>query len=125
MGLTLHASGCAKRVVNILKGVHLPLSYGSIQSSLDSVTTDALRWEQQEVQFHPFYINYDNLNVFQPVSDQTLGNSYKLTQQRYFEVEISTRQSLSHSEMLPLPFRISPQIPATATTRDLCYNFTL
>jgi hypothetical protein len=79
IGLTLNASGCAKRIVNILNSIHLSLSYDSTQSSLDSLTTDASREVKEEANSHPFHVNYDNLNVFQRVGDQTLSNSDKQT----------------------------------------------
>lgn len=79
MGLTLHTSGCAERIVNILNSAHLSVSYGSTQSSLDNLSDDAEREMQEEVLKRPFNVNYDNLNVFQRVGDQTLGNSDKQT----------------------------------------------
>lgn len=63
MGLFLHSTGCPRRVVEILSGLGLSISYSQIQNGLRSLTKDAREQVKEAVMNHDWYIVYDNINI--------------------------------------------------------------
>ncbi|KAF9974798.1 hypothetical protein BGZ75_000697, partial [Mortierella antarctica] len=63
MGLFLHCTGCPKRVLEVLSGLGLSISYSQVQNGLRSLTKDAREQVKEAVRKCDWYIVYDNLNI--------------------------------------------------------------
>ncbi|KAG0013267.1 hypothetical protein BGZ82_002236, partial [Podila clonocystis] len=63
MGLFLHCTGCPKRVLEVLSGLGLSISYSSVQNGLKSLTNDAKERIKEAVTNYDWYIVYDNINI--------------------------------------------------------------
>ncbi|KAF9374918.1 hypothetical protein BGX21_003995, partial [Mortierella sp. AD011] len=63
MGLFLHSTGCPKRVLEVLSGLGISISYSQVQNGLRSLTKDAREQVKEAVKKHDWYIVYDNLNI--------------------------------------------------------------
>ncbi|KAG0352647.1 hypothetical protein BGZ54_002649 [Gamsiella multidivaricata] len=63
MGLFLHCTGCPKRVLEVLSGLGLSISYSQVQNGLRSLTKDAREQVKEAVEKFDWYIVYDNLNI--------------------------------------------------------------
>ncbi|KAF9080567.1 hypothetical protein BGX29_005209, partial [Mortierella sp. GBA35] len=56
MGIFLHCTGCPKRVVEVLSGLGLSVSYSQVQKVLRSLTKDALAQIKEAVENNDWYI---------------------------------------------------------------------
>jgi hypothetical protein len=63
MGLFLHSTGCPKRVVEVLSGLGLSISYSQVQNGLRSLSRDVQEQVKDAVNKHDWYIVYDNINI--------------------------------------------------------------
>ncbi|KAK3817844.1 MAG: hypothetical protein J3R72DRAFT_43438 [Linnemannia gamsii] len=63
MGIFLHCTGCPKRVLEVLSGLGLSVSYSQVQKGLRSLTKDAQEQIKEAVTKHDWYIVYDNINI--------------------------------------------------------------
>ncbi|ORY95117.1 hypothetical protein BCR41DRAFT_294660, partial [Lobosporangium transversale] len=63
MGLHLHASGCPKRVINLLAAFGISVSHMTICTALKSLTTNSLQEVRLQVRKRPFFLVYDNINI--------------------------------------------------------------
>lgn len=63
MGLFLHGSGCPKKVVQILAGLGLSVSYTQVQKALRSLTKDAQKQINEAATMYDWYVVYDNINI--------------------------------------------------------------
>lgn len=63
MGLFLHCTGCPKRVLEVLSGLGLSVSYSQVQNGLHSLTKDAQNEVKEAVKKFDWYVVYDNLNI--------------------------------------------------------------
>ncbi|KAF9122644.1 hypothetical protein BG015_005493, partial [Linnemannia schmuckeri] len=63
MGLFLHSTGCPKRVVEVLSGLGLSVSYSQVQNVLRSLTKDAQEQIKEAVKKFEWYVVYDNINI--------------------------------------------------------------
>jgi len=63
MGLFLHCTGCPKRVLEVLSGLGLSISYSQVQNGLRSLTRSAQEQVKNAVKEHDWYIVYDNINI--------------------------------------------------------------
>ncbi|KAF9369712.1 hypothetical protein CPB97_003364 [Podila verticillata] len=63
MGIFLHCTGCPKRVLEVLSGLGLSVSYSQVQKGLRSLTKDAQEQVKEAVLNHGWCIVYDNLNI--------------------------------------------------------------
>jgi len=63
MGLFLHCTGCPRRVLQVLSGLGLSVSYSQVQKVLKSLTIDAREQVKKAVTKHDWYIVYDNINI--------------------------------------------------------------
>ncbi|KAF9536042.1 hypothetical protein EC957_000774, partial [Mortierella hygrophila] len=63
MGIFLHCTGCPKRVLEVLSGLGLSVSYSQVQKGLRSLTKDAQEQVKEAVTKHEWYIVYDNINI--------------------------------------------------------------
>jgi hypothetical protein len=63
MGIFLHCTGCPKRVLEVLSGLGLSVSYSQVQKGLRSLTKDALKQIKDAVTDNDWFIVYDNINI--------------------------------------------------------------
>ncbi|KAG0319471.1 hypothetical protein BG000_003864, partial [Podila horticola] len=63
MGMFLHSTGCPKRVLEVLSGLGLSISYSSVQNGLRSLTKDAKKRVKEAVTNYDWYIVYNNINI--------------------------------------------------------------
>ncbi|KAG0011419.1 hypothetical protein BGZ82_003007, partial [Podila clonocystis] len=63
MGIFLHCTGCPKRVLEVLSGLGLSISYSHVQNALRSLTKDARAQVEKAVQENDWYVVYDNINI--------------------------------------------------------------
>ncbi|KAF9898852.1 hypothetical protein BX616_003542, partial [Lobosporangium transversale] len=74
MGLHLHASGCPKRVINLLAAFGISVSHMTICTALKSLTTNSLQEVRLQVRKRPFFLVYDNINIANRKYDQRSNN---------------------------------------------------
>ncbi|KAG0290966.1 hypothetical protein BGZ98_003215 [Dissophora globulifera] len=89
MGLFLHCTGCPKRVLEILSGLGLSISYSQVQNGLRSLTKDAREQVKEAVKNHDWYIVYDNINIANK-------HHHQKGRQTDLDLEVFRRVSLSH-----------------------------
>ncbi|KAK3811650.1 MAG: hypothetical protein J3R72DRAFT_530181 [Linnemannia gamsii] len=75
MGIYLHATGCLKRVVEMLAKAHFCTSYDATLSAVKSLTQDALALVRKFVQERDWFLVYDNINIFNKKADQRGNNT--------------------------------------------------
>jgi hypothetical protein len=63
LGIFLHCTGCPRRVLEVLSGLGLSISYNQVRNCLKSLTSDACTRVIQAVKESDFYIVYDNINI--------------------------------------------------------------
>jgi hypothetical protein len=63
LGIFLHCTGCPRRVLEVLSGFGLSISYSQVLSCLKSLTKDAYMRVLQAVKENDFYLVYDNINL--------------------------------------------------------------
>ncbi|ORZ26785.1 hypothetical protein BCR41DRAFT_318866 [Lobosporangium transversale] len=74
MGLHLHASGCPKRVINLLAVSGLSVSHMTICTALRSLTRNSLQEVRSQVRKRPWYLLYDNIDMASRKYDQRSNN---------------------------------------------------
>ncbi|KAG0355162.1 hypothetical protein BGX24_006716, partial [Mortierella sp. AD032] len=63
LGIFLHCTGCPRRVLEVLSGFGLSISYNQVRICLNSLTRDACKRVIQAVKENDFYVVYDNINM--------------------------------------------------------------
>ncbi|KAF9117427.1 hypothetical protein BGW39_002190, partial [Mortierella sp. 14UC] len=63
MGLFLHCTGCPRRVLEVLSGLGLSISYSHVQNGLRSLTKDAQEQVKKAVKDYDWFVVYDNINI--------------------------------------------------------------
>lgn len=63
LGIFLHCTRCLRRVLEVLSGLGLSISYDQVHNCLKSLTRDAYRHVVQAVKDNDFYVVYDNINI--------------------------------------------------------------
>ncbi|ORZ06532.1 hypothetical protein BCR41DRAFT_296188, partial [Lobosporangium transversale] len=74
MGLHLHASGCPKRVINLLAASGMSVSHMTICTALKSLTANSLEEVRFQVKKRHFFLVYDNINIANRKYDQRSNN---------------------------------------------------
>ncbi|KAF8926891.1 hypothetical protein BGZ58_010830 [Dissophora ornata] len=74
MGLYLYSAGCARKVVDVLHGAGLCVSYPTVNQLLEDLTKDALKEVKLAAQRHPWFLVYDNINFSRRKHDQRIDN---------------------------------------------------
>ncbi|KAG0358174.1 hypothetical protein BGX24_006059, partial [Mortierella sp. AD032] len=75
MGLYLYSAGCTRKVIDILHGAGLSVSFPTINRLLEDLTKNALKGIKQAAKRDPWLLVYDNINFAKRKYDQRVGNA--------------------------------------------------
>jgi hypothetical protein len=75
MGLYLYSAGCTRKVIDVLHGAGLCVSFPTINRLLKDLTEDALERIKLAAARDPWLFVYDNINFAKRKYDQRVGNA--------------------------------------------------
>jgi hypothetical protein len=75
MGLYLYSAGCTRKVIDVLHGASLSISFPTINRLLKDLTEAALNRVKKAAERNTWFFVYDNINFPKRKYDQRVGNA--------------------------------------------------